>query len=58
MQMAIRALDAKSDRTDPTDYHRDPQEVRRRLEDRMVREAREAGMTLREQTEPVTPDAN
>mgnify|MGYP001999384292 CR=1 FL=1 len=58
MQMAIRALDAKSDRTDPADYHRDPQEVRRRLEDRMVREAREAGMALREQTEPVTPDAN
>ena len=55
-QMAIRALDAKSDRIDATDYRRDPEVVRNELEDRMLREAREAGMAVQDESTPNTSD--
>ena len=56
--MAIRALDAKSDRIDATDYHRNPEAVRNELEDRMVREAREAGMAVQDESTPQNSDTD
>ncbi len=52
-QMAMRAIDAASDRVESTDYLRDPELVRSRLASRMVSEAREAGMAVK--TDPKKP---
>ena len=55
-QMAIRTLDASSDRVTPTDYLRDPEAVRSRLESRMVLEAREAGMAVQDDAKTPASD--
>lgn len=55
-QMALRTLDADSERFGSEDYLRDPEAVRSRLEARMVREAREAGMAVKDGTGQPAPN--
>ena len=55
-QMALRTLDADSKRFGSEDYLRDPEIIRSRLEARMVLEAREAGMAVKDDTGQPAPN--